>query len=81
MEIAQLALKLNAEPMAFTFLNDPIPINVLGVMTEQDGRISVRLQGIATDRAAWLRLIARLFTDGGSDMAVSPVALGARAVD
>jgi len=33
-------------------------------VVEPEGRISVRLQGIATDRAAWLRLIARLFTDG-----------------
>lgn len=31
---------------------------------EADGRIRVGLQGIATDRGAWLRLIARLFTDG-----------------
>ena len=33
-------------------------------VVEQDGRINVRLQGMAVDRAAWLRLIARLFTDG-----------------
>jgi len=32
-------------------------------VVEQDGRISVRLVGIATDRPAWLRLVARLFTD------------------
>lgn len=43
----------------------PWDVRLVGVSpsVEPGKGITVRLEGVATDRAAWLRLIARLFTD------------------